>query len=619
MSRRLLIFLFICFTSISIGQEICNNGIDDDGDGFIDLNDQDCACTNLLPSSLIPNPSFEERTCCPTSNARLDCAVGWIQASNPTTDYVHTCGGYLGNTNIPAFAPLPFPDGEGAVGFRDGQNFVGSNYKEYVGACLTEAMQVGVGYRLHFYVGFRDNIPGNKSLDIAIFGSDNCQNLPFGNNSNTIGCPANTSFYDEIEVRSVSGSNEWVEVTFDFIPAKSYEVIIIGPACAPNPNYIYDPYFYLDGITLAEASLFGIPIDNITGSLCVDQLILSITDKPGQTYQWYKDGIALTGEENAQLSLVDAPDVGGDYQVVIQLDDGCIASRTYSVRVPPYFSEQEATICENEEYFIENNAFTQEGIHEIIIPAEDGCDSIITLTLHVNPNTTAYFEAMFCEGDSFQFLDIHTDQPGIYQTTLSNSMGCDSIITLELSEIRRTEGIDLPGEVSLTLGDEISITPDGYDPELIDFTWYNAVGDSIGNASTLNNFRPVDDTYLTLVGKDMFGCSAEDQILLKVDRSTITLHLPNIFTPDNNQVNDFFSFIPTKAVQSIESFEVYDRWGNQLFIDAPFEHIHDYLGWDGTYQGQKVAQGVYGYLIKATFIDGSKQQFSGNLTLIRFQ
>ena len=109
MTKKLLLLLFICFSAVSYGQEICDNAIDDDGDGFIDLNDDECVCDAALPSSLIPNPSFEDRTCCPTMNARLDCAVGWIQASNPTTDYVHTCGHYLGNTSIPAVAPQPFP------------------------------------------------------------------------------------------------------------------------------------------------------------------------------------------------------------------------------------------------------------------------------------------------------------------------------------------------------------------------------------------------------------------------------------------------------------------------------------------------------------------------------
>ncbi len=618
MTKHILSFLIICLSVTCYGQEICDNGIDDDGDGLIDLNDEECECSTFLPSSLIPNQSFEDRTCCPTMNARLDCAVGWIQASNPTTDYVHTCGNYLGNTSIPAFAPLPFPDGQGAVGFRDGQKNVGSNYKEYVGACLTEPMEVGVSYSLEFYVGFRDNIQGNKSLNIAIFGSDNCSRLPFGNNSSSIGCPANTGFYDEIDIQSVSGSNEWVSISFEFTPSKPYEVIVIGPSCPANPNYIFDPYFYLDGLTLAETSQFGVPFDHIEGSICNDDLILSIEDKPGQTYQWYKDGVAIPGEENAELSLITAPDVAGDYLVVINFPEGCISSKSYNVRVPPYYAEQEVTICENDEHLIGTTSFTEDGIHEITIQAHDGCDSIITLALNVNPNTSSFFEDSFCEGETYTFLDITSEQPGIYQTKIQNSKGCDSTIRVELTEIPKTKGIDLPTELQITLGDSIRIIPNGYDPELVEFTWYDSEGNPIGNSLALNTIKPIDNTSLTLVGKDKYGCSVEEQISLKIDKSTITLHLPNIFSPDNNRINDYFSFVPSKAVQSIESFIIYDRWGNQLYKDSPLTDIYDHSGWDGTYNGKEAVQGVYGYIIKATFIDGSKKEFAGNFTLVRF-
>ena len=48
-SQLFLISLFtLCVTAIS-AQEICNNGIDDDGDSLVDINDDECICNNLLP------------------------------------------------------------------------------------------------------------------------------------------------------------------------------------------------------------------------------------------------------------------------------------------------------------------------------------------------------------------------------------------------------------------------------------------------------------------------------------------------------------------------------------------------------------------------------------------
>ena len=244
---HLTAFLFFSLSFQLQAQEVCDNAIDDDGDGLTDLNDDDCICNSLVPSSLIPNPSFEEMTCCPLENERLDCADGWIQASAPTTDFVHTCGGYLGNTSIPAFAPLPFADGEGGVGFRDGQGQVGSNYKEYVGACLTEPMETGASYRLDFFVGFQDNIPGSKDFNIALFATTQCSRLPFGGNSTQIGCPLNAGNYVQLGELHVSGSNEWVNAVLNLWQIRHMKSSYWGQAVVRTPIINSTPIFMLTG------------------------------------------------------------------------------------------------------------------------------------------------------------------------------------------------------------------------------------------------------------------------------------------------------------------------------------------------------------------------------------
>jgi hypothetical protein len=70
--KRLILFLLLIINFNLYSQEICNNGIDDDLDGLIDLQDTtDCFCELSQPdssiSSLIPNPSFDQRSCCPSA------------------------------------------------------------------------------------------------------------------------------------------------------------------------------------------------------------------------------------------------------------------------------------------------------------------------------------------------------------------------------------------------------------------------------------------------------------------------------------------------------------------------------------------------------------------------
>jgi large repetitive protein len=53
--NRLLLLIFFAMTTFAYAQEICNNGIDDDGDGFIDCFDNDCTANSLCDGFFIGN------------------------------------------------------------------------------------------------------------------------------------------------------------------------------------------------------------------------------------------------------------------------------------------------------------------------------------------------------------------------------------------------------------------------------------------------------------------------------------------------------------------------------------------------------------------------------------
>ena len=63
MQRIILLIALVAMATIAGAQENCANGIDDDGDGLIDLQDTECSCYGLhpwTPADQLPNPSFEE-------------------------------------------------------------------------------------------------------------------------------------------------------------------------------------------------------------------------------------------------------------------------------------------------------------------------------------------------------------------------------------------------------------------------------------------------------------------------------------------------------------------------------------------------------------------------------
>jgi len=106
---------------------------------------------------------------------------------------------------------------------------------------------------------------------------------------------------------------------------------------------------------------------------------------------------------------------------------------------------------------------------------------------------------------------------------------------------------------------------------------------------------------------DSNGCTALKEIKIRVLRQ---LHMPSLFTPNNDGRNDLFRIPPGASIQ-LNRFSVYDRWGNLIFSSADITR-----GWDGTYQGQKLPTGTYVYLIKG-MIEGRELVVSGTVTLIR--
>lgn len=617
------IFLYIFIVCISIdcvysqgGPEICDNAIDDDMDGLIDLNDTDCICVGDQPVSLIPNPSFEDMTCCPTSNAQLDCAVDWIQASAPTTDYIHLCDNYLGNVNIPAFAPLPLPDGEGAVGFRDGEAFNGAIWKEYVGACLISPLLAGIDYRLELFVGFQDGVPGSTSVDLALFGGTTCTQLPFGNGQ-LVGCPANTATYDQIDIRTVSGSNEWVTVVFEFTPTVDYEVMVIGPGCPDNPNASQNPYFFIDGLFLAESVDFGVPFEAIDGSICNDDLRLTATFDADATYQWYKDGIAIIGATDNELSIANQDENEGLYQCIIESEVGCFSTFSYTLRIPPYFSQFATSICEGDTLRYENQILTEAGTTPVTTSAADGCDSIILVDILLIPNSSFDTLVALCIGDTVSIFGETYTQDTTTMVTGTNAAGCDSIVSLIIETYPEIDAIELDDEIDASLGELISYAPIYVDPDLVSFTWYDGSNNIVSSDSLLTDILAVQNTTFEIIGLDENDCPTVAQIELRVSRRTAVIHVPNIFSPNGDFINDFFTIYGTRAIQSIDQFVIYDRWGNLVHQELNIPRLDEYEGWDGYFQGQPAAEGVYAWMVRVTFLDQQQELLSGDVTLIR--
>ncbi len=439
MSKSLKIFALLAVVLVlglqmskneaATGVEICDNGIDDDNDGLTDINDPDCSChlngdTLLFTSSLIPNSSFEEKNCCPTNIAQLSCAKNWIQASNATTDYFNTCG-YMGDV-FRSVPPMPLPAGNGFVAFRDEDN-----YKEYTGACLNSPLLDGVEYRLQFYVGFGK--PGQvwasaSPFHLSIFGAKYCSDLPFGiAGVNYTDCPMGLPNWIEIADTYVTGKDEWVKVTVDFVMNQDIEVIAIGPSC---DKVLKESYYFLDGLQLAEKKAFEVKQVDVKADVCRERVVLTAPSFPGVQYQWYKDGVALLGATSRTYTINAAPEA--NYQVRLMINGDCLVTDPYHYKYLKNQFSFDTVVCENAVISWEGQTISKSGTYTAKYSNQFGCDSILTLNVIQNPTSYQAIDTMICQGESLAYHGQTFTTPGVHQIHLTTHLGCDSLIEINL-------------------------------------------------------------------------------------------------------------------------------------------------------------------------------------------
>ncbi len=504
--------------------EDCANAIDDDGDGKIDLNDPDCDCMTEEPQSLIPNPSFEEQNCCPFGRSQLNCAKDWIQASQPTTDYIHTCG-FLGWEGIPA--PLPYPDGDGIVGFRDGRALNGNrepNWKEYAGACLLSPLEKGVSYTFEFYLGFV-NQRISPPIDITFFGSSSCDNLPFGQQDQFLGCPTNeyNGGWKYLNSKKVSGQH-WQLTSLTITPSEDIHAIAIGPPCALTTSS-ENLYYFFDNLILAQTQFFRKTIFE-SQNPCTENFRLEIEPSEQATYQWYRDGIALVGETKP---FYEPNLVSGDYSVMEYKEGQCILSKPSFYRVPVEFSTIKKTICEDEVYEFGAAELTSTGIYTDTFKNATFCDSIVRLELEVIGESSDSVQARILKGDAFNIESFTYTEPGAYDLTLISSHGCDSLIHLDLSHYK--------------------------------------------------------------------------------------VFIPNVFSPNDDGINDRFELFIEEVDVHVVYIKIFDRWGNMVYRFSELESEGLFF-WDGKINNEQPKIDIYTYVIELNLENKKNRIITGDVAVV---
>ena len=121
--------------------------------------------------------------------------------------------------------------------------------------------------------------------------------------------------------------------------------------------------------------------------------------------------------------------------------------------------------------------------------------------------------------------------------------------------------------------------------------------------------------------KGLYTCSTDTSVTFNVDEECVkeNIYISNIFTPNNDGLNDFFE-ISGFTINKVLEFNIFDRAGQLVFEKENIEmkNGRSVFSWDGlSSNNEKCASGVYVYQYKVSCLNGGEVQSSGNVTLVR--
>ena len=185
-----------------------------------------------------------------------------------------------------------------------------------------------------------------------------------------------------------------------------------------------------NGVTYTESGTYTYEHQDAHGCSQVDTLYLTIFPTYSLSEEQTVCPSALPYTWNGVIF-----EAAGVQTATLQTVNGCDSVVTMTLHVnPSYIIPVEATICSGQTYNFYGQILTASGEYTHPMQTVDGCDSVEVLTLTVNPTYSVSEERAVCSGAlPYTWNGIVFNAPGTKFATLQTVNGCDSVVTMILS------------------------------------------------------------------------------------------------------------------------------------------------------------------------------------------
>ncbi|MBK7467970.1 MAG: gliding motility-associated C-terminal domain-containing protein [Saprospiraceae bacterium] len=243
------------------------------------------------------------------------------------------------------------------------------------------------------------------------------------------------------------------------------------------------------------------------------------------------------------------------------------------------------------------------------------CDFIDSISIRVIPTQNVTSEVFLCLGeDSIQINNQWIKQDTNIVQNLKNIHQCDSIVNTTVRILSKAI-YQFPDTLTLEESTQYTIIYQPTRRPNENWSWQSDLPISCSSCDQAIVTATKDGEVLLTI-EDENGCTQIHRIIFKIKKQTTKIIIPNIISPNGDQLNDVLDIFSDDPNLQINFLRIFDRWG-ELIYEVKNQTLQNYKPWNGTFRGKNVINGVYVIHGHFVFSNGKSQEVAQDISVIR--
>jgi gliding motility-associated-like protein len=281
----------------------------------------------------------------------------------------------------------------------------------------------------------------------------------------------------------------------------------------------------------------------------------------------------------------------GTYTVIISDNNGCTQTRFATIpnaSIDNFITSTDSTSCYGTDY-------------------NDGGAHIEALSIQNGPYLYAVDGGGTQYSGDFSFLSA-----GYHTITAISNFGCISEVPVLVLQPLPIVVDVVPDTVYLPLGQSQQVAVTYLNaPGQVSYSWTPELGLSCTDCPNpvVSPFTEQDYVITLSMVNGTATCYGSATLHASLTEA-LPLFIPSAFTPNGDGNNDLFQ-VYGQGIKKVD-MKIFNRWGELVY-----QSNNQFSGWDGTYKGQVQQPQVLTYTVSVVFLDDTKAEKNGTITLVR--